>query len=73
MEKQAIQSAIPRAGLQSKWDGFDTFTIEQAAEIVGISKGSAYAAAAAGTLPTISFGRRKLVPRAPLERLLGYR
>jgi hypothetical protein len=66
--KQAVLSSTspspdaterPR-GLGPKWDGYETFTIEETAEIVGISKGSAYAAAAAGTLPTISFGRRKL-------------
>lgn len=60
-------------GLPSKWGDRQTFRIEEAAEILGLSRGSAYAAAIAGTLPVISFGRRKVVPRTALEKLLGYR
>ena len=58
-------------GLPPKWDNHTTFTIDEAAEILGVSRGTAYAAAAAGTLPIIRFGRRQVVPRAPFERLLG--
>ena len=57
--------------LPSKWDNRTTFTIDEAAEILGVSRGTAYAAAA-GTLPVIRFGRRQVVPRAPFERLLGF-
>lgn len=48
-----------------------TLTVEQAATILGISRGSAYEAARSGQLPTIRIGRRLLVPRAKLEELLG--
>jgi excisionase family DNA binding protein len=47
-----------------------TMKVPEAARVLGISRGHAYAAAADGTLPTIRIGRRLLVPRAALERLL---
>jgi excisionase family DNA binding protein len=47
-----------------------TYTVPEAGRLLGISRGAAYAAAADKTLPTIRIGRRLLVPRAALERLL---
>ena len=47
-----------------------TLTIKQAAETLGISRGSAYEAARRGEIPTIRIGRRLIVPRAALERML---
>lgn len=40
------------------------------ARILGVSKASAYAAAARGEIPTIRVGRRLLVPTAALRRML---
>lgn len=48
-----------------------TVTVEQAGEVLGISRRSAYRAAGAGELPTIRVGRRLLVPTARLLDLLG--
>jgi excisionase family DNA binding protein len=48
-----------------------TFTIEESAQVLGISRTSAYAAARRGELPTVRIGRRYIVPRAALERLLS--
>jgi len=48
-----------------------TLTIEEAGEVLGISRGSAYAAVKERTLPTIKIGRRYLVPRAALEKMLS--
>jgi excisionase family DNA binding protein len=45
-------------------------TIEEAAQALGISRGSAYEGARRGDIPTVRVGRRLLVPRAALERLL---
>jgi excisionase family DNA binding protein len=56
--------------LDPKWDGRSTFTVEEAGEICGISRPSAYAAAKNGTLPTVRIGRRCIVPRHALEHLL---
>jgi excisionase family DNA binding protein len=55
-----------------KWMGRSTFSVEEAGcEILGLSKCSAYAAAKNGSLPTVRVGRRLIVPRLALERLLG--
>ena len=48
-----------------------TLTIEQTARLLGISRGAAYRAAAAGQIPTVRFGRRLLVPTARLLEMLG--
>ncbi len=47
-----------------------TLTIEEAARMLGLSRNGAYEAAARGDLPVIRIGRRILVPRIALERLL---
>jgi excisionase family DNA binding protein len=58
-------------GLGQKWDGFEIFTVEEAGcEILRLSRESAYAAARSGELPTVRIGRRLLVPRKSLERIL---
>jgi excisionase family DNA binding protein len=48
-----------------------TYSVEEAGRLLGLSRNTAYARAADGTLPTIRFGRRLLVPKATLDRLLG--
>lgn len=47
-----------------------TLTVEEAAKVLGIGRGTAYEAARTGELPTIRIGKRLVVPRAALERLL---
>ena len=47
-----------------------TMTVEEAAAVLGISRGLAYQAARDGSIPTIRIGRRLLVPRRALEKLL---
>jgi excisionase family DNA binding protein len=46
-------------------------TVEEAAALLRISRGTAYEAARRGELPTVRLGRRLLVPRARLAALLG--
>ena len=48
-----------------------TLDLQEVAKRLGISRGTAYAAAARGELPTIRIGKRILVPRAALDSLLG--
>ncbi len=48
-----------------------TISVEDAAKLLGISRGLAYEAARRGELPTIRLGRRLLVPRARLLELVG--
>jgi excisionase family DNA binding protein len=47
-----------------------TVSVEQAGRRLGISRGAAYARAKDGTLPTIRLGKRLLVPKAALDKLL---
>jgi excisionase family DNA binding protein len=48
-----------------------TMSVEDAARLLGISRGLAYEAARRGDLPVIRLGRRLLVPRARLLELVG--
>lgn len=48
-----------------------TMTIAEAAEVLGIGKNKAYQAAAAGEIPVIKIGKRRLVPIAALEAKLA--
>ena len=48
-----------------------TYTVGEAAELLGISRNSAYEAVRKGELPTIRIGRRILVPRSRLADLLA--
>jgi hypothetical protein len=45
-----------------------TYTIEEAAEILGICRAVAYRK---GVLPTIQIAGRRLVPKAALDRMLA--
>jgi excisionase family DNA binding protein len=47
-----------------------TLTVEEAAATLGISRAFAYEAVRRGEIPSIRIGRRVLVPRATLERML---
>lgn len=48
-----------------------TITVEEAAQVLGIGRGTAYEAARRGELPTLRIGRRLLVPLAVLDQLLN--
>jgi excisionase family DNA binding protein len=48
-----------------------TMTVEEAARVLGISRSSAYEAVRRGELPTVRIGRRYVVPRVALERMLS--
>jgi excisionase family DNA binding protein len=50
-----------------------TVTVEQAAEMLGISRGTAYLAVHTGEIPSLRIGGRILVPRARLLEMLGER
>ena len=45
-------------------------TVEEAAGMLRISRGLAYEMVRTGRLPSIRLGRRLLVPRSALERML---
>ena len=46
-------------------------SVEQACELLGVSRSAGYRAAATGDLPALRWGRRLYVPTARLLALLG--
>jgi excisionase family DNA binding protein len=48
----------------------ETLSVVDAGKVLGLGRFAAYQAAATGELPTLRIGRRILVPRRQLERLL---
>lgn len=46
-------------------------SVPEAARLLGISRGLGYELARTGKLPVIRFGRRLLVPKAALDRMLS--
>ncbi|GIG54540.1 helix-turn-helix domain-containing protein [Demequina activiva] len=48
-----------------------TYTVEEAGRLLGIGRGAAYAAVRRGEIPVIALGKRLVVPKAPLLRMLG--
>jgi excisionase family DNA binding protein len=64
MSQQSAQSP-------ADWRQRDALTVEEAGRILGIGRWASYAAAKSGELPTIRIGKRLIVPRVGLERLLA--
>ena len=48
-----------------------TLTVPEVARLLGVSRMTAYTAVREGTIPSIRIGRRVLIPRAALYRLLA--
>ena len=48
-----------------------TYTVAEAAEILGISKTSAYDCVQRGEIPSLTFGRRIVIAKRDLEDLVG--
>jgi hypothetical protein len=60
-----------RETLAAQWDNRDAFSVEEAGKILGLSRASAFAATKRGDIPVIRIGKRLIVPRRALEKLLG--
>ncbi len=48
-----------------------TYDIEEAGRLLGLSRPSAYLAAKRGEIPTLRLGRRLVVPKSALEKMLA--
>jgi len=70
-QNQSVPGCEARWIIHPKYDGRSSFSVREAAEILGISTWLAWDAARKGDLPVISIGRRKIVPRVRLERLMN--
>jgi len=51
-------------------EGRLTLTVSETARLLGISRGLAYEMVRTGEIPSVRFGKRVLVPRRTLEKLL---
>lgn len=47
------------------------YTVDEVAEIMRVSRPTAYAGVRSGAIPSIRIGKRLLVPRVALERMLA--
>ena len=50
-----------------------TYSVAEAAKVLGVSKAMAYAAVHSGQLPSVRLGTRILIPKAAVSQLLGER
>jgi excisionase family DNA binding protein len=73
LEEASASTITPEQPHSPQDDGRLTWTVTEAARLLGISRASAYEAAHRGELPVRVIGRRLLVPRVALLRLLGER
>ena len=48
-----------------------TLSVKQAAALLSLSRHSIYAAIARGELPSLKLGKRILIPKAALEKILS--
>ena len=48
-----------------------TYRVEEVAALLGISRNGAYEAVKRGEIPVVRIGKRLLVPRVALDRLLN--
>jgi excisionase family DNA binding protein len=71
LDERNTSDAAPGNEPVSLDDNRLTYTLAEAASRLGISTWLAYEAAHRGELPVCRIGRRMLVPRAALLRLLG--
>jgi hypothetical protein len=60
----------PSSLLPSKFDGRASFSVDELPEIFPISRAGAYEAVAKGEIGSIRIGRRIVIPRAVIERML---
>ena len=48
-----------------------TLTVEEARQMLGLSRGAMYQAVKSGQVPAIKIGRRLLIPKAAFEKMLS--
>jgi len=64
--RRPLPEGVPRKQLDRL-----TYTVEEAATVLGISRSLAYEAVARGEVPHLRVGRRVLIPRGWLEEWIG--
>jgi excisionase family DNA binding protein len=66
----ATKQSRTAAGAMAPVENRLVFTVEEAAQLLGISRSFAYEAVQRGDIPSMRIGRRILVPKAALQRFL---
>jgi excisionase family DNA binding protein len=61
----------PATAVAGDWQSRPTVPVDVAAELLGISRASAFRAVHRGQLPSIRLGRRIVIPTTALRALLG--
>lgn len=67
----AVDTAAPAHPISLNADSRLAYSVAETATLLGISRAGAYEAVRQGTLPSITIGRRVLVPKAALEQMLA--
>lgn len=65
IERRNVGETIPARPVQRL-----TLTVEEAAQALGISRAFAYESVAKGEIPCIRIGKRILIPKVALEKML---
>lgn len=68
--EQTVSPASPTRQRRQPTHDHLTLTVEEAGEQLGISRALAYEAVRRGEIPSIKIGRRILIPKAALHRML---
>jgi excisionase family DNA binding protein len=73
-EAEAVEEDAPKAANSRETKNVGTrltLTVEEAARLLGVSRAHAYELAARGEIPILRLGRRVLVPREALVRMMS--
>jgi|GEM_PF-3363026 len=60
-----------RGVLGPQWDHHDAFTVEELGQILGLSRPTAFKMVARGDIPALRVGKRLIIRRRTIERLLS--
>lgn len=61
---------VPHVGVYEMTSEARTITVPEVAKLLGLSRNGAYVAVRNGEIPSIRIGRRVVVPKLAIERLL---
>jgi len=64
------ETIVNRLGVEKMGKEALTLTVTECAKLLGIGRNSAYEAVSRGEIPVVKIGRRLLVPRWALEKML---
>lgn len=63
--------SIPHPTTEPSPSGTRTVSVEEAARLLGISRSTAYECVRSGSIPSLRFRRRIVIPAVVIDQLLG--